>query len=490
MGRLKEAVRRAAPRIKHAHDSWRRGIPLAAIMLRYFAYVLAGTILIAGFVVSFLIWGVASGLLYAANYASIHEEEVADALSSQGSVSADDVPSCYRWGVFDESGAYVAGDFDSALTDEARGFLATGERNAPVSSSFFGTPVYCTAVTLDGGSRCVLAYDFNPDFASKRLRDALPDPQGSVLAAAAIVFVAMMALVSRRAARVIGGKLAPLSDAAARIAARELDFPVTYGTVRETNDALRAIDDMRASLKRSLEEQWDAERAQRDAISSLAHDLKTPLTVVRGNADLLRETSLDAEQQGYASAIARAACELDSFAARIVEASRGNEVGRAGGAMAANELASAIGRDARSVLESQGMRCSVRMQDFGDAHIANADDVKRAAMNLVDNAAAYGLRSGLVEIAFAETLLETHGGMQAPAFAVVVENEGDGFSDEALARATERFYRGDEARPSNGHFGLGLSIVADIARENGAALRIENTDVGARASFLVPFASV
>ena len=58
---------------------------------------------------------------------------------------------------------------------------------------------------------------------------------------------------------------------------------------------------MRNSLKGSLEKQWRSEKAQREQIASLAHDLKTPLTVMQGNIDLLDETELDEEQKLYLS---------------------------------------------------------------------------------------------------------------------------------------------------------------------------------------------
>ena len=54
------------------------------------------------------------------------------------------------------------------------------------------------------------------------------------------------------------------------------------------------------NLKISLEWQWKTEQTQKEQIAALTHDLKTPLTVIQGNADLLTETNLDDEQRLYA----------------------------------------------------------------------------------------------------------------------------------------------------------------------------------------------
>ncbi|MFR5195548.1 MAG: histidine kinase dimerization/phospho-acceptor domain-containing protein, partial [Eggerthella lenta] len=147
-------------------------------------------------------------------------------------------------------------------------------------------------VTLADGSVCVLVYQYLPQFASKDLRDALPNPQNLLLGALAVLSVLTLVGIAARAARVILRKMEPLADAVRRIEERDLDFEVASSRVREIDDVLAAMDDMRASLKDSLEAQWRGEQAQREQIAALAHDLKTPLTVVRGNVDLLLEGEL------------------------------------------------------------------------------------------------------------------------------------------------------------------------------------------------------
>jgi len=58
------------------------------------------------------------------------------------------------------------------------------------------------------------------------------------------------------------------------------------------NVVLQGINKMKDSLKNSLQEQWLVEQQKREQISALAHDVKTPLTIVKGNVELLKETHM------------------------------------------------------------------------------------------------------------------------------------------------------------------------------------------------------
>ena len=208
--------------------------------------------------------------------------------------------------LFSPDGAYAAGDVASGAVDDARAAAFDG---LAIDYETFGMTRY-EPVTLADGSVCVLVYQYLPQFASKDLRDALPNPQNLLLGALAVLSVLTLVGIAARAARVISRKMEPLADAVRRIEERDLDFEVASSRVREIDDVLAAMDGMRASLKDSLEAQWRGEQAQREQIAALAHDLKTPLTVVRGNVDLLLEGELSGEQRACAADVAEGARQM------------------------------------------------------------------------------------------------------------------------------------------------------------------------------------
>ena len=71
---------------------------------------------------------------------------------------------------------------------------------------------------------------------------------------------------------------------------------------------LSGLDHMRVALRESLMENWKAEQDKQNQISALTHDLKTPLTVARGNAELLAMTPLDEESNGLVRAFSKRDC--------------------------------------------------------------------------------------------------------------------------------------------------------------------------------------
>ena len=101
---------------------------------------------------------------------------------------------------------------------------------------------------LKGGGACALVSEYLPQWVSRDLAGLLPNPQNLMFVGATAGSALALALVARRASRVISRKMAPLAEAAERVGAGELDFAVGSTNVREVNDVLAAMDAMRASL--------------------------------------------------------------------------------------------------------------------------------------------------------------------------------------------------------------------------------------------------
>ena len=339
-------------------------------------------------------------------------------------------------------------------------------------------------VTLADGSVCVLVYQYLPQFASKDLRDALPNPQNLLLGALAVLSVLTLVGIAARAARVISRKMEPLADAVRRIEERDLDFEVASSRVREIDDVLAAMDDMRASLKDSLEAQWRGEQAQREQIAALAHDLKTPLTVVRGNVDLLLEGELSGEQRACAADVAEGARQMGTYVSALIDASLG-----AGASFAPREarLRPLLER-LRAQVEALAAASGVRVvwsegADLPETMLLDEALVERAVANVAANAVEHAPAGSSVAV-------DVRADVAAGCLALSVADEGPGFSPEALSRGCERFYQGDAARATRGHSGLGLHVAAEAAARHGGSVELANRSAaeggGARVALRLP----
>ena len=87
--------------------------------------------------------------------------------------------------------------------------------------------------------------------------------------------------------------------------------------VREYESALQALQTMGDALTGSLQKQWDMEQRQREQIIRLSHKLKTPLTIIKGNAELLAEDDLTEEQRAQVEAILQGAEQTRAYLGKI-----------------------------------------------------------------------------------------------------------------------------------------------------------------------------
>ncbi len=123
--------------------------------------------------------------------------------------------------------------------------------------------------------------------------------------------------------RNICGLSSPLFfEATERIAEQNLDFEVGHSKIKEFEDVLNSFSDMKNNLKSSLEKQWSEEQLKREQIAALAHGLKTPLTVIQGNIDLINEIELDGEQRLYVGYITESSGQMGVYIRTLIDISR------------------------------------------------------------------------------------------------------------------------------------------------------------------------
>lgn len=453
-------------------------MPLSFVIARYFAYAFAAVAL--AWVVAFLLLSSAinMGWVYEASWGPANAAEVGARLSEEGDLGREDVPTAYRYVVVGAKDVVTETDLEGtrleAAIEAARAALSADPGDVTIEGG--GGGLTYASFALSQGGACALVSEYLPQWVSHDLARALPNPQNLMLAVGALGSAAGLALVARRASRVIARKMAPLVEAAERVGQERLDFSVGRTNVREVNDVLAAMDAMRSSLAASLEARWEAERAQREQIASLAHDLKTPLTVLRANADFVSEELAGTEERGggagelvaAARDIADGTERLDAYVRLLIEASNGAN-GGAGERVSPGELCRQVVAEAGPVVRARGLELVASVDPaVGDAERPELDRVTltRAAANLVSNAAEHARSRVEVSCSAADGSL-----------VVEVADDGPGFSPAALEHGCERLFTDDasrSARDGSRHYGLGLFTTAEAARAHGGSVTLAN----------------
>lgn len=312
-------------------------MPLAFVVGRYFLYLLGLLGLAVAVPMAVMIIAINCGAGYPANFGASGLDQTVAYLERQGDVELERIPSFYAYAQLSSDGSRVLSSTKGSpsLEDvrravERRAADPSAPRSTPDALVEVGLyPVICQAVRCHDGTWVVLSYQVVPQWTSRAMRDCLPNPQNLALGCMVAGAVASIIAVALRASHVLTAKMSPLVSVARDVGRGELDIPVAHSNVAQIDDVLSAMDAMRASLKQSLEDQWRAEQDRRCEVTLLAHKIKTPLTVMRANAELLMEeaeageVSLSEDALEELAALNRAVDDANRCAGNLIAASRG-----------------------------------------------------------------------------------------------------------------------------------------------------------------------
>jgi signal transduction histidine kinase len=216
---------------------------------------------------------------------------------------------------------------------------------------------------------------------------------------------------------------------------------------------------------------------QRQFVADASHELRTPLTALQLTIDGVRSDP-NATAEDYRH-VAASAAEATARMRRLVEdmlALAERDLPPPHGRVALSSLAESVVDE----MEPLAARRNVSVASTVSSSVVAIGDqlsLRRALTNLVENAIRYNRDGGHVTVEDAP----------APSghVAVVVRDDGIGIPAEGLAHVFDRFYRVDKSRSrQEGGSGLGLSIVAKIAREHGGRVDVES-EVGVGSRFVV-----
>lgn len=439
-----------------------REIPIGLFFLKYFLYIFVGIVLVVVLLAGSFGMLLKSDLIYEASYAEKQAKAAAATIQSAEQVTPDLIPELCQYAVFDREGHMLSGDMGEKEALRAWNVITGREYNG---GTYIGADYYLGIPRRT--EYCVLRYQLIVQYRSAVLRRCLPQPEILLILIFLAIVFAIILSVSVRFNGIVRKKLKPLADAADRIQRQELEFGIARGCVREINTILDAMDEMRLALQESLERQWRMEQTKNEQMSALAHDLKTPLTLVRGNAELLADTHLTEEQNEYADCIMNSALQMQEYVQMMIEVVRSSVT------MPVNRMQIPAAEFLEELKRQAGGLCAVHhvalkwnCTDFDGKICAEPRLLMRAFMNIFANAAEHTPSGGAILFETKED--ETH-------FIFSITDSGKGFTPNALCHAKEQFYMDDGSRSAAGsHYGMGLYIVDTIVRQHDGELILEN----------------
>jgi signal transduction histidine kinase len=285
-----------------------------------------------------------------------------------------------------------------------------------------------------------------------------------------VVLLAGLAVAVWLAGRWMVAPLARLSAQVDKVAGGELTIAVPRSRIGEIENIAQAVEGMTAALGETAQRRAEADEARRFLVTSIAHDLRTPLFALRGHLQAigshLGNPTLHLERaEARADALERLIGNLFAYT-------------RDDYAQPAPQLEAAPVADLLHEVAA-GLEHTTRLRDNtfdldGDSAlgvIVDRDRIKRALTNILDNALRYSPRGASIHLSWAAA--------DASTVQITVHDRGPGIDPDLLPHVFEPGIRGTRAAGSDdGGAGLGLTIAKRLLEHQYATVSVHNQPTG------------
>lgn len=261
-----------------------------------------------------------------------------------------------------------------------------------------------------------------------------------------------------------------LEDAAAQIAANNLDFTVSCDRPDELGRLCLSFDRMRYALRENNEEMWRQMEERKQLNAAFSHDLRTPLTVLKGQSELLIAygPKMTAEKvTRTAEMMRRHIMRLEKYVDTMNELQRLPDLVIEYHPVPVQALLEPIRQEGESLCREKGLIFRISESGGKEAPsdlFLDLSVVMRVFENLMSNAVRFADREVCVLVRREEDRLQLE-----------VRDDGAGFTKKDLSRATNPFYRA-EGEKEEGHLGMGLNICKILCEKHGGCLRLNNRE--------------
>ena len=258
-----------------------------------------------------------------------------------------------------------------------------------------------------------------------------------------------------------------LNQAVQKISANDLDFRIDYEGQDEFGRLCHAFEIMRQELEQNNKKMWNSVEERKRLNAAFAHDLRTPLTVMRGHTDMLLSTiTEDSDPSGEMAssihAISNQITRLGSFAETMGSIQRLEDYEPCPKHIPSSAITEMVSQTAAALFPNGQVQIhsELKAQDF----MLDKEALAQICENILSNAARYVKEVVMISLEQEQEYL-----------IITVEDDGTGFTKKDLANASLAYYRGEKTQADAvSHFGLGLYISSILAEKLDGSLQLAN----------------
>lgn len=382
--------------------------------------------------------------------------------------------------VVDMDGNIVYGTFDEKIIKDKQEVITNINSTIKVGGNSYAriSPILDENSNLKGA----IVLQYNIKSTQKTDSDILFVLSNIMLVLPFVFIIIFTIIYAKKLSKEINKPLKMLLDASNKIKNHNLDFTIQYNENNEFSKLCNAFEDMRVNLKNSLIKQWDLEEKRRENIANIAHDLKTPLTIVGTYTEALLDGIIKKEKTNeYLEVIKRNNSRALVLLKDLNNVSNIENPNFSLKPIKVNivEFIKSKEKDYKLLCEKKGIDFKLCVEDLRREKIEGKFDIK-SLEQVLDNCISNSIRyTGKGDSIIINTVCKD----DVVEFSVV--DTGKGFSQEDLKNIFNKFYKGDKSRSfTSGHSGLGMYIAKTIVEKHGGSIKAErNTPKGAIIKF-------
>ncbi|MGN0351385.1 MAG: sensor histidine kinase [Roseburia sp.] len=368
----------------------------------------------------------------------------------------------------DQEMVFIGSDYDNSLLLDLQEY----ERRKNVQEADAGT-------YIDGEKQSLIKQiDFSYSdgtegslFLITKVEEMIPEVKSiaiDTLISVVLILVLTAAMLTIWIYRSLITPVKKLQVATQNIKEGNLDFTLEENSDDEIGELCRNFEEMRQRLKDNVEEKVSNEKENRTLISNIAHDLKTPITAIKGYAEGLMDGVADTpeKREKYIRTIFNKANEMDTLINELTLYSKidTNRIPYNFAKLNVSEYFEDCVEEIGLDLEAKNIGLAYfNYADEDTVIIADPEQLRRVINNIIGNSVKYlDKQKGLINIRIKDV---------GDFIQIEIEDNGRGIAAKDLPYVFDRFYRADASRNSaTGGSGIGLSIVKKIIEDHGGKI--------------------
>lgn len=260
--------------------------------------------------------------------------------------------------------------------------------------------------------------------------------------------------------------LAELRTASEKISNNDLDFSIGYDSKDELGRLVGSFETMRAMLANNFSEMWRQVEERKRLNAAFAHDLRTPLTVLKGYNEML-QASEHAQTKEIAVTMGKHLTRMEAYVNSMSNLRRLEDTRPEYKTVPLQQFVSSLQESAQILCIQNGKKLLMQNETVDCDILMDKTFVSQVCNNLIANA-----------VRFAQTSITLSFSLQDDGLLLSVSDDGKGFDKKSIHKVTSPYFTEETDRSE--HFGLGLYICKLLCENHGGYLKIADVSNGAR----------